>query len=363
MDTEDFYTELFNYLESNDIRSINSISKLASGTSYHGIDLISSDDYQWIKAVFDRFKEESNNLLSSFLIKEIPLYYSSPYSVDGAFNRYIEWDVHDLIFQARANYSCVFPNSIVYLSEHFRSWDPVYWTSSSKAEYGIPIDFFVQLFSLKSSLEAGLAILIPSSIRHREIDGDFEFNVSKFSTYEERKKEGVIEFKANGKGQESLIETSKIILDSKVSTQLIKTPWIQGVKLDCFVNMVKRHPEEFNLYSRSFQHFISNLPQNENTLASWIEELTISSMKFDLFLKKRVKELEGQGQDIAIGAFCTVGSLLFPPPLNSILPAVFGTKSIADGYKWFREAKNLGYELNESEHWILWKTAKEKVGN
>jgi hypothetical protein len=349
-----FYVEIFDYLRDRGIDRdwlFDVFNKVDVG--YHGVKMLSSEKLPWVNWIFNRYVAEIDAIFDKFT-EQFPskLLFQAPYSVGYAFNSFANWDSSDKIFSARANYSCLFPNQLVYLSGQFRSWDSGYWSSNENTLFSIPVDFLIQLFALQPALEVGLVLLVPSAIKHRDFE---EVNSSLWSMYHTRQEDSVIEFEANGFGYEALSKMHSSQFQQGVTSQLIRTPWVHGVNLSRFVDLVAEYPDEFVLYSSCFRRFISGKFSSEDIAEQWIEELAHASYRLDLALKKHKKKLVSDGIDVAVGSVCTIGSLLLPPPFNTFLPAVVASKSAIDGIKWLRNLRDIELELSSDEYWLLWK--------
>lgn len=365
-----FYKELFDFLHQEKIKSIKNLKNKPSSANYHGATMYGSDDYPWIKEVFIRFENYGEELLNPYIQQSSPrLVYEEPYSGGGmatAFNSVHEWDIDDQIFQMRSNYSCLFPQRVVNTSFQFKCFEAYYWNDNQKEnQFGIPSDFFAQLFALKPALISGLTILLPRRVSY--ISGEdgilFGANQHRWGVHDSINMQNATHLQADGLGYESFLKTQ---VDNKLSSieyQLLKTPWLLNCSLDHFVDLVMNHPDEFFLYSHALSKFLQTTENtaSEAKIVEWLDELAVATKELDVKLRQKQRELRFNGIDVGLGVACTMASLLLPDTLGSVknfLAATTGTKTVVDLLKWIRESKNIKDEMSSDEYWIVWRSMK-----
>lgn len=359
---QDFYKEIFKLIDKEKLKSSKNLPKLDSSVGYHGADMVSSEKYPWVKEIYLRFKEMAPKLIEPYLHSKSPrIFYEKPYSTGYTFNSIFDWTITDPIFSLRANYSCLFPSRIIYLSYQFKYWEAGYWSPTSDDEFCIPLDFFAQLFALKSALTNRLTLLLPQRISKRDVETDSNFEY--WGTFKHRNESGTINLEANGLGYESLSKYQSEHKISPIEPQLVRTPWLLGAKLDDFVNLVNKHPDEFFLYSNAFSRFFKEKsePQEADVIVEWLDELAVATKQLDVIFKKKRRELTRNGVDVAVGTICTVATLFLPDayaPVKTLMASLFGSKTTYEALSWVRDFINAKDELSDDKNWILWRSIK-----
>lgn len=273
------------------------------------------------------------------------------YSVDTPYDDFFahSWTASDRVFDLRAQISAIFPGRTLYTSVQFIADD------LQTGPFYVPIDYLLMAQALRPMLKAGLADLLPSRIKTYE-DG---FNLTIVPTWGLQRDDRVVQIPSSGAGYDDLKVAAEEQAPS-VPTLLIASPYLQGCRLDDYVELAFKYPEEFHAYALAAARFkgIQNAP--EMTLRHWLAEFDQAALQLDIVLKNKQKELWLKGFDVAVGVACGVACLVTPltPEAKSILLTAFSGKTLYDGgravYDYFA-AKNVISDKNP--FWFLWRAA------
>lgn len=366
------YDTIFDILSEAGIRSINDfanftpsrtesfsfvpIEDFEKGTSTKaeslgGFRFFTDSDFPWIKDIYNEMYRLYPQVLESCRKIAPPRIIS-----DRMYNTFGHhtWNLGDRVFDVRAKYGCIFPKKILFLSHQF-----IFWKDDN--EIGVPIDFFALLFALKPVLVSGLAYLLPLRINQKEVVSDFIISNELIGTWNYRKAKNVIEIPAHGYGYDDL--ENALAYEEMVDNdmQLITLPWLQGARLEDYIEIVQQFPDEFELFSQALGKFIESRSDPNKMVIEWIKEIAHGAKRLDIIFKNKQKELRAKGMDVGCGMFFTLGAIMLPEEMAALKPtltALFSSKTTYDGLRWLYDYRHTKKLISNENYWILWRLNK-----
>lgn len=313
-----------------------------------GAAFLSSAKYSWIADLFaavDAIYEQRRLAL----VAEPDALYSVDRPYDAFFAH--SWSASDRVFDLRARISAIFPGRTLYTSVQFIAPGP------DGGSFCVPIDYVLMARALRPMLIAGLADLLPSRIKFVDESG---LNVTLATTWDLQHDDRVVQIPSNGAGYDDL-KKAAVQEAPSVPQLLIASPYLQGCRLDDYVELAFKYPEEFHAYALAAARFKGIRSAPEPTIRDWLTQLDAAALQLEIVLKNKRKELFAKGFDVAAGIACGVACLVAPlsPEAKAMLLTAFSGKTLYDGGRGIYDyvvAKDLISDKNP--FWFLWRATR-----
>jgi hypothetical protein len=341
-----FYRSVFDMLASAGVRSVHdAITMRATYTRIvgAGFHFLESSKYPIVLELFRSFDSAYEQLLEDFRSIDQPrLISGAMYGPLGWHN----WRGADPIFDARANYSCVFPERVLFLCFQFLGWgESDVWPMPAVDLAAIPEDCLPALFALRPLLESGRALFLPRRIKYEPYGGD---GWQRVGLYEAEREDGAVTIEYS----RAAASVGKVV---PLDALTLETPWLHGARVTDFIELAERYPDEFRLYSDLVaKHFAQTGPADDAAVASWLKELNSAATRLNVLFAMKRSELATKGVDVAMGAAVTVGVWLLPQ-IAAIAGPLASSKTAYDGIRWLQEFRATRDRLRSEDAWFVWR--------
>jgi hypothetical protein len=338
------YDALFQVIREAGINTQQDICSLSTA-HWGNLVCVASSEYPWVRDVFAVTGRIYDSVFHHWQRSStLHILASRMYS---AFNVH-SWQPDDPIFELRARYACLFPREILYLSHQF-----IYWEDLD--DHWIPLDFLSLCLSLEPMLRTSFACLLPQRINHKDLSwvssGD-----ARIYYYTQSKQH--IALPADGRGQRELWKAADREGFTPLDAQLMRVPWLRGVRGEDYVELVKKHPNEFSLYTRLVSRALGNPNAGEQEVRLWIDEALDGVRRLNMIYARAQKDLSWKGLEVGLGLLCTVGVLFAPEQfdtIKTIATSAIGSRTLLDGIKLLSGIRGLKGKLNAEDFWLLWR--------
>ncbi len=342
------YNNVLDILQEVGIQQSDDIVKVRSFGDYFNARFVTSGSYDWVGDIFEEIEHMYSLVLRSHEEIDPPRIVVETPDI---------WAETPDRFELRAKYSCLFPKRTLFLSYQFIYWEDI-------DEFWIPFDFIFFAKTLDPVLRAGLATLLPSRINYK--DKDF-ISFDKYSTYYYRERGNIVQVPRSGHGYHKLQTeiAQKSWTRAGMDVQLMKIPWLLGVRIEDYVEIIQNNPEEFELYANRLGKLLNNQSESTDILVEWIREVSYGVNRLESIFKKKKRELKFKGIDVAIGLVFSIGTFLLPETIATLKPyltTLFSSRTAYDGFKWLYEFKQAKELLRDDDFWIIWELKHKRGG-
>jgi hypothetical protein len=358
--TQQFYSNLFDLLKTYGLNTTADLKTYPPDGTYDGrqryygtnrpevTKQYTNRKYGWVPELYNFMASVGDAALSQYLGQ----------TQARLFFDHLSWLKQEKAVEAlpiRGNYACLFPRRTIFLSDDFK-YIPgrVRWALDPAATdyWRLPYEFLLQAFVLKPLLLAGLAFLAPGSMRYEDFDL-FYLKGSYWSTYTYVKSPSLVVEPAMGSSEPRLAEAEPRH-DAAHGQQIIRAPWLQGIDLASYVELVQEEEESFQIFDRAISRTFQKSAATESGVSQTLEDISTATMRLDRMYHKRRHDLNFKGMTVAVGSFMTVGTFI-DPALFKVAAEIVGGATIMEGISWLRDRASLKRELSEDEYWFLWK--------
>jgi hypothetical protein len=316
-------------------------------TGYLGVPMLSSTSYPWVGDLFAAILaiyEQRRQALSEDM--DAVYYLDRPYWEFNTFS----WSSSDRIFDSRATLSAIFPGRTLYTSFQFVTGD------TEDGPFLVPMDYILTAQALRPMLSAGLADLLPSRIKTDQ----YGPSLTLVTTWDLRERDRVVMVESSGAGYDGM-QRAVSQEASSVPQLLISSPYLQGCRLDDYVDLAFKYPEEFHAYALAAARFKGAPNAPGSAVREWLQQLDAAALQLEVALKNKRRELSAKGFDVAVGVACSVACLVAPliPEARAMLLSVFSGKTLYDGGRAVYDyvvAKDLISDKNP--FWFLWRASR-----
>jgi len=175
---------------------------------------------------------------------------------------------------------------------------------------------------------------------------------SRFSLIRDPLPAGVEIYESSNGGQNFLKQTKH----SPDSTfQMIRSPWMQGIDLDRYIDIAHEEEEAFLLYDLAISKALNDPQDPVGSLQNALDDINAATLRLLRMYELRRRKLNFQGVTAAIGSVATVGSTLMPADYKPIAAAIGGATAM-QAITWIRDRIALSREIDTSVYWFLWRS-------
>lgn len=364
------YDQIFEILEQEELKEPLNLSKLKLSADAY----VDSREHPWVESLFTVVDNNLNPLLEQWnRDSDLKVVATTRHLRGDTFSTKWQYPFQQINkekltlvkkdFHAAAGYSCIFPNQLIYLTRPF--------TIGPAHTNAIPIEFLYLLLVMKPLLKNKIAFLAPpllKQFRSRTRLTDFVVDnldlpvgekVDKAMMYKAMDEQEVHKWKSiqlpfSGKGKSKLSKVMDNQNITEYNTQALRISYLHGLEFERYVQLIKKHPKEFNLYNAFLKKTLNKPEASKNDIKEWLKEANYRVEKINRRYEKKKKELQSKGITVGIGTLFTVGSI-FLPGVGEIISGLLGGKTISDGINWILDYKDLDQTMSEDDFWFLWK--------
>lgn len=329
-------TQILNILKDQDIKVMKDIDNYPISDYSSSKDSIYGREDTWIGDVFNIIKGDMKR--------------SSGQLLEGE-KKYITFndDSDDTL-----KYACMFPKTSINLKEKFDE----YQTSKGWIYYTMPKDFFRSLLRHKNLVQEGVYKMLPEIIKESgdsENDMQDAYNILSLSGKQEYWQGSLVNKEINVLSPNGIFLSNK-----KIENLYYEFPWLYGVSVEDYINMVSKNRLLYNNYCTTILKFTESIHNGNYSLVKQEMEEANNSIKIEL--EKVQSNLRRKGiQTVVSIAFTFIPMALSLPEDQKILLSTFlGATSLKDIFTTFSDEIAALHAVGKSSpFWLMYQWQKK----